>query len=308
MNAKVNFKHNLPLLRKRHNLSQEQLADKLGISRQSISKWESGETYPEMKLLLELCDLFSVSLDELIHSSLAEQSSSDLSKKYDRIFTNHAKSMALGVGLILFGLASLMGIIGLTSEGISPFPQALSRDNAVVFGLFSLLVFTAVAVIVFIASNHQVRNFKDRHSSLPELYSEAQAEQASIKYTRTIAFSAGGIVIAFAIFLLLTFLGLHLAFVFTILTLLLIAPITAIVYASLQESKYNTTTYNRHNLPEFRGQEQLAGRINGVIISSAVVIHLLWGFLASGWGISWIVYPIAAVLCSIVNAILRKVD
>ena len=46
---------NLKRIRKDNNLSQEQLAEKLGVSRQSVSKWENGEAYPEMDKVLQLC-------------------------------------------------------------------------------------------------------------------------------------------------------------------------------------------------------------------------------------------------------------
>ena len=52
-------------LRKKNNLSQEALAEKIGVSRQTISKWELGETSPDIKQAKELSKVFNVSLDEL---------------------------------------------------------------------------------------------------------------------------------------------------------------------------------------------------------------------------------------------------
>lgn len=54
----MKFGENMKALRTQKKLSQEKLAEQLGISRQSISKWETGEAYPEMKHLLKLSDLF----------------------------------------------------------------------------------------------------------------------------------------------------------------------------------------------------------------------------------------------------------
>ena len=53
-------------LRKQKNLSQEQLAEKMGVARQTISKWELGETSPDLKQAKELSKIFNVSLDELV--------------------------------------------------------------------------------------------------------------------------------------------------------------------------------------------------------------------------------------------------
>ena len=53
-------------LRKKENLSQEELAEKVGVARQTISKWELGETAPDIKQSKQLADIFNVSVDELV--------------------------------------------------------------------------------------------------------------------------------------------------------------------------------------------------------------------------------------------------
>lgn len=62
----MNFRDNLLRLRAMHNLTQEQLAEKLGVSRQSVSKWEANKSYPEMDKLIALCEIFDCTLDELV--------------------------------------------------------------------------------------------------------------------------------------------------------------------------------------------------------------------------------------------------
>ncbi len=52
-------------LRTEHSMSQEQLADRLEVSRQSVSKWETGTSVPDLDKLIKICDIFSVSLDEI---------------------------------------------------------------------------------------------------------------------------------------------------------------------------------------------------------------------------------------------------
>ena len=63
----MKFEEKLIKLRKSNGMSQEQLAEKLGVSRQAISRWESGDSTPDMINLLGLCDLFGVPADYLIH-------------------------------------------------------------------------------------------------------------------------------------------------------------------------------------------------------------------------------------------------
>lgn len=75
------FSENLKKIRKEHNLSQEQLADDLGVSRQAISKWESSTAYPEMDKIITLCDKFNLNIDDLLHGDIKEIKGEEESKR-----------------------------------------------------------------------------------------------------------------------------------------------------------------------------------------------------------------------------------
>lgn len=62
----MKFNEKLIMLRKNKNLSQEQLGNELNVARQTVSKWELGETTPEMDKLVKMSEIFEISLDELI--------------------------------------------------------------------------------------------------------------------------------------------------------------------------------------------------------------------------------------------------
>jgi len=66
----MNFGKNLQMLRRMRRMTQEELAEKLAVSRQTISKWELDMAYPEMEKVLELCDLFSCTMDQLIREDM----------------------------------------------------------------------------------------------------------------------------------------------------------------------------------------------------------------------------------------------
>ena len=57
------FSDNLQFIRAQAGVTQEQLAEQLNVSRQSVSKWESGTSFPEMDTLLRICDLYDVNMD-----------------------------------------------------------------------------------------------------------------------------------------------------------------------------------------------------------------------------------------------------
>ena len=68
----MNLENKILELRKKNNLSQEQLAEKVGVARQTISKWELGETSPDIKQAKELSNIFNVSLDELTGNDIKD--------------------------------------------------------------------------------------------------------------------------------------------------------------------------------------------------------------------------------------------
>lgn len=73
----MKFGENLQSLRKQKRMSQEQLAEKVGVSRQSISKWERGESYPTMNNIMTLCDIFHCKLNDLVHEDITDFDSLD---------------------------------------------------------------------------------------------------------------------------------------------------------------------------------------------------------------------------------------
>ena len=73
----MNFGDNLKQLRKTKKVSQEELAEKLGVSRQSISKWETGENYPSMTNIMCLCDIFHCKINDIVHEDFEDINSLD---------------------------------------------------------------------------------------------------------------------------------------------------------------------------------------------------------------------------------------
>lgn len=90
----MNFCNNLQKLRKGKNISQEQLAEELGVTRQAVSKWESGASYPEMDKLVLLCKIFSCNLDDLINKDITQIEDLSSSKK---ILTKFVKNIEEGI-------------------------------------------------------------------------------------------------------------------------------------------------------------------------------------------------------------------
>ena len=157
---------NLKRIRKDNNLSQEQLAEKLGVSRQSVSKWENGEAYPEMDKVLQLCKMFNLNIDELLNQDIKEVNESKQSRinidKYVGDFLdfitktiNLFSSMKFKdivkclieqaiIGSIIFSLLSIIGLVGSNFLHSVLFfvPHEIYYDVYNIFsGLYSLFAF-----------------------------------------------------------------------------------------------------------------------------------------------------------------------
>lgn len=76
----MNFAEKLCVLRNQSGYSQEQLAEKMGVSRQAVSKWESGVTLPETEKIIQLSDLFDVSTDFLLRDIPVDRSRDTLDR------------------------------------------------------------------------------------------------------------------------------------------------------------------------------------------------------------------------------------
>ena len=112
--------------RRKSGLSQEQLAEKTGVYRQAISKWESGTSTPELEKLLALSECFHITLDELVKEETVNQSTNEMPQKIEG--TKVPKDIELKVGISL----CLVGAICLILSGIMMVasPSATEQLNA----------------------------------------------------------------------------------------------------------------------------------------------------------------------------------
>lgn len=77
---------NLQFLRKRFHFSQEEVAERIGVSRQAVAKWESGETIPDLTNSVKLAELYDVTLDDLVHHRPEEAHGMPIAPKGRHIF------------------------------------------------------------------------------------------------------------------------------------------------------------------------------------------------------------------------------
>ena len=158
----MNLSNKIYEMRKAHGLSQEQLAEKLGVSRQSVSKWESGESIPELERLVEISKLFNVSTDYLLKESEVDELTirTEMLEKQQQAFLSEAKKKELRRYCLLsctvvYLVAFALTIIFRFALFDTPLADSLP-------GLTGYLVIFVVATAIAIAVNmHHQKNAGD---------------------------------------------------------------------------------------------------------------------------------------------------
>ena len=129
----MEFHNKLYNLRKQKVLSQEELANRLNVSRQTISKWEVGDSTPDMEKLIAISDMFQISLDELVMDKVQTQTGETPSKAEvvnelkEKVLTDENKKKAkkvLKIAAIILGVIVLIDVISMiVYVSLYGFPQ-----------------------------------------------------------------------------------------------------------------------------------------------------------------------------------------
>lgn len=166
-------------LRKKNNWSQEELAEKLNVSRQSVSKWESGASIPDIDRIIAMSSLFGVSTDYLLKDELEEEVPCESVDVYEKpqmrnvsveeadsfmnLIRKLAGRMAFAAGLCVFSPIPLIVMSGLAeygADGAQGGAVTLSEDMAGGFGMVILLALVAVGVAILILSDMRTEKFR----------------------------------------------------------------------------------------------------------------------------------------------------
>ena len=102
--------------RKKHKLNQEDLAELIGVTRQTISNWELNETSPDLKQAQKLSDIFNISMDELIGKKNIILAKIDKTERNSNLIINLIKTFGITLGTLIFILVCIIGIYFYTTN------------------------------------------------------------------------------------------------------------------------------------------------------------------------------------------------
>lgn len=114
----MKFNEKIIMLRKNKNLSQEDLGNEFGVARQTISKWELGETTPEMDKLIKMSEIFEITLDDLIKDTEPNIDKNNANNTNTQKLAGLVIKILKGIDIfiiIVFAITVIMMIMGLVS-------------------------------------------------------------------------------------------------------------------------------------------------------------------------------------------------
>ncbi len=186
----MGFSENLYHLRSSHNMTQEQLAMLMGVSRQAISKWESGRAYPEMTKLVRLCGIFECDLNDLVRGDMtkigarpalaipADALPTDVCG-YDCHMRSRALLIACAVGVPLLSIAVFFGTSPtslVVVDAGEPVPSFLSRCT---YGLPALVIGLLVGLLLATVAVYRHLGFRGRYPYVEDFYTDGQRKATS---------------------------------------------------------------------------------------------------------------------------------
>ena len=315
------------LLRKKSGWSQEELAEKLNVSRQSISKWEGAQSVPGMDKILQLSEIFGVSTDYLLKDSIEleeyveqESKSEESSMRYVSmeeansyldLTQNIAHKMALGVAMCIMSPAIIITLSNLYL--FEQFSFSENQSQAIALTLFFITI--ASAVVIFISIGMKFKDFEYLKTepieteygvsgmvkSKMKAYKETYSKYNIIGVTLCILSVLPVILSSFADKDLTDGIG-------VIGTLFMVAVgVFMLVTVGTIWSSFNVLLQEGEYSVEGKAKSKVVGSIAGIYWLLTTALYLFISFYYGAWDKSWMIWPVAGVLFGAVAAIANLV-
>lgn len=312
-------------LRKRNGMSQEELAEKLQVSRQSVSKWEIGASIPDINKILDLARLFGVSTDYLLKDEVEEEDAGDAAEEpsngpavsieeaneYMRSKAAQGKRIGFGVVLCILSPVAMILMAGLSESG----RWAIQADMAAGVGTAILLVMVSAAVAIFISSGQRMKRFEYLKKSDFKLdygiygIVEERLRKYEPVFTRRIIFGVTLCIVAAVPLIVAGSLGAS-ELVCIGLVGLLLSMIALAVYLMISageiKSSYEQLMKAGDYDPEVMRRNRPFNRIAAVYWPVVTALYLGWSFWTMNWAFTWLVWPVAGCLFAGLAAVMKR--
>lgn len=332
------FRENLLHLRAANNMTQEQLAVLVGVSRQSVAKWESGKAYPEMDKLIKLAQIFNCSIDDLVQGDLTDREAdatvtvTDTAQDlfgYDEFMRQFARKISNGVMFIILGVAFGTLCFSIADEGTLFDVTSYVESAFTAMGVVILLAGVAVGLANIIPAGLEHSAFVSEHPYLEDFYTSGQKQAARRAFSNQLV---AGIICIFA--------GVCWTIVFSMsaqmevlapfgMLLFVAVGVRLIISGSMALARVNIAAYNMAAHEKGAGErvggtgvsgeadmtwkprtktDNRIGACCGIIMLLATIAGLVMLFVPQYQNaLFWLAWPIGGLCCGIVVLLFKAV-
>lgn len=308
-------------LRKRNGWSQEELADKLDVSRQSVSKWESAAAIPSLEKILQLSQLFGVTSDYLLKDEIEDEEFSDdkYAQEIRRVSLDEAvkyiarrKKAAWQIAIATFlCIISPITLIILAAATENP-SLGVSETVAWSVGLAVMFALVLCAVPIYIVCGFQNAPYEFLEKSVPfELEYGVRGVIGERKKEFNNFYIVSNVIatcfcIAAPVPLILSALGENgfIAVVMLAVTMVMAGTGAFIfIVAGVQQASFQKLLKEGEYTLKEKKRSAIKEPIGAAYWGIATAVYLAWSFLSNDWHITWLVFAVGGVLFPVVMAV-----
>lgn len=304
--------------RKKLRLSQEELAEKLSVSRQAVSKWEGAQSTPDLQKIIAMSELFSVSTDYLLKDEMEPENavlpetdadtsvcrvSMEEANGFMEAMRSQSRTVALGVLLCILSPVPLIYLAGRADEN----PGDISEGIAAAVGITALFVLIAAAVVLFIRNASRTEKYdylsREPFETAYGVSGLVKEKKAGYRPTFTLFLSLGIVLCTLSpLPLIISALVVSTDTAAVSMTALLLCVVAAGVYmivrVSVVKTSYEILLQEGDYRKGAKQQSRVLSAVSGIYWCLAAAAYCIWSFTTNDWKTSWIVWPIAGVLCA----------
>lgn len=315
----MNMSEKLTALRKGRGWSQEDLAEQLDVSRQSVSKWESGASVPDLDRVIKLSELFGVTTDYLLRDVPEPDPTVQVQPAADELQPRAVSEAEADTYLALvaeesprFARAVMTCVLSpvplLALMAVKAFNPYVNEDPLAGVGIVILLIMVALAVRVFITGGMRLSPYdyleKEPLSISPALQADVEARLAAHQSDFAAAITRGVTLCIISAVPLLLAAGFGLREYVILLTVCLLLVLVAVAVRGFVRVGMVRDSYCKLlQVGDYTIESKRRAPIAAIYWCAATAVYLAVSFITEDWGRTWIVWPVAGVLFGVVAAV-----
>lgn len=316
-------------LRKKNGWSQEELAEKMNVSRQAVSKWEATQTTPDLEKILQLSNLFGVTTDYLLKDEIEYEEFTDstdetpirrisLAEANEYLEQRKDASVKIAIATFLCIICAIPLLLLIALSEMTSLP--IADNTAIGIGVVAIFPIVAIAVIMFIRVGFKNAPYEflekepfDTEYGVIGLARDRQKAYRST-YVKYNYIGACTCVLSPVPLIAGAFTENELLVMILLCVTMLIAGVGAMFFivAGVRWASMQKLLREGEFSDKGKRKSKISETVGTVYWLAATAVYLCWSFLTDDWHITWVVWPVAGILFAgvelICNLVIDKQD